>query len=1102
MWVPWERLPLQQIGGRIAPLFIVGAAFLAAMLFILLNRSSDNATMVVATACCFLGQNILVNTMLSFGGNISFSLAWLYHPLDLLSFVLGMSFALHTLLVFPESRRWVDRFPHFPYLLHGLNLAVALVMLSGVGFSSALDARVFAFSRIFYPVAAVEIFIGFAHLVNTYTHSRRPGVRNQIRWLMWGILIGPLPWLLFYNLPVALIGEPLLPLALVDIPLILIPIAFFFSATRRNLIAVDTLINRSLVYAGVTTLLIGVYLLSVSVLRWLLGQLIGSTDVQILSFLAIMVVALVANPLRNHLQSLVDRAFYRRQLDFKHLLHDVGDRLSTTLHLSAIVPIFVEEIPQRLQITQAALLLRQPDGSLLATGRIKLDLSVQHPLLRRFELRNAPIVLSQTQLTEKALTEGLGEDWEVILPLRSQGKLWGIYLLGALLSGELYGHEELETLILLGRQAAVTLENAHLYREIESYSRNLETLVKERTQDLEDTNKTMAQERDRLNVILQNMADGLLVTDADGIVKLVNPAFEAMSAKDHAELVGYSIEGVLDCPQIAELIFRAMHIPGEVLTVDCSAHEQILRASSTALNDQSGTITVVRNVTHEIEVDRMKTEFISTVSHELRTPLTSVLGFTKLITKSLERDVMPVLPEESKKAHKTIKRALENLQIINTEGERLTRLINDVLDIAKMEAGKVEWNDQPLDLATIITQALEGVKPAAEAKRLTLKSDLPADLPKLNADPDRIQQVILNLVSNAIKFTDSGVILLNACFVSAQEMTQKWDAAAENNGGIWVVVNDTGVGIPAEEIPNLFRRFQQVREDTLINKPKGTGLGLAICREIIVHYGGVIWAESSPGKGTRFQFVLPVPKEAATSDRPKPLITSIRKHVKERIPPTHTKPATALIVDDEPNIRWLLSQELVEAGYAVLEAANGTEAVAMARRHQPTIILLDVMMPDISGFDVTKILKSDPQTAAIPILILSIIEDREHGIALGADAYLTKPVATSLLLEEISTLITQAAQRPKAVVAGKDRSALEDITQVLREQGFEVAEAYDPRGAIVTAQKIKPDVVILDEMLSKINDAEVIKALRFQEHEQAYTIIVLASTIHNHNDDL
>jgi len=284
--------------------------------------------------------------------------------------------------------------------------------------------------------------------------------------------------------------------------------------------------------------------------------------------------------------------------------------------------------------------------------------------------------------------------------------------------------------------------------------------------------------------------------------------------------------------------------------------EKVLRASASALQDQSAVITVLRDITQEKEVDRMKTEFVSTVSHELRAPLTSVLGFAKLIGKAVERDLVHWVPADDSRGQRAITRVRENLEIIVSEGERLTRLINDVLDIAKMEAGRIDWRDQSFELGAVINQAIENVRTAATAKHLAIDLQLEPRLPSLFADPDRILQVITNLLSNALKFTDQGLVTVGARTVAPGEQLHGWSMPEGCQGAALVTVQDTGVGIPEEAIGRLFQRFQQV-EGTLANRPRGTGLGLAICREIVEGHGGRIHVDSAEGGGARFVITLP-----------------------------------------------------------------------------------------------------------------------------------------------------------------------------------------------------------------------------------------------------
>ncbi len=244
------------------------------------------------------------------------------------------------------------------------------------------------------------------------------------------------------------------------------------------------------------------------------------------------------------------------------------------------------------------------------------------------------------------------------------------------------------------------------------------------------------------------------------------------------------------------------------------------------------------------ELDRLKSGFLSSVSHELRTPLTSVLGFARLIRKDFTKIFIPLAQGETKREKKA-GRINENLGIIVREGERLTRLINDVLDLAKIESGRMEWRDEPFASGEAIEHAVQAVSGQfAQNPDVELSINIPEGLPLIKADRDRFMQLIINLLNNAAKFTERG----NVCV----------DAAVRNDGWVEISVNDTGPGIPPEDIYKVFDKFHQVtRNDTLKDKPGGTGLGLAICRQIVERYKGKIWVESVFGKGSRFVFVLP-----------------------------------------------------------------------------------------------------------------------------------------------------------------------------------------------------------------------------------------------------
>jgi signal transduction histidine kinase/CheY-like chemotaxis protein len=465
------------------------------------------------------------------------------------------------------------------------------------------------------------------------------------------------------------------------------------------------------------------------------------------------------------------------------------------------------------------------------------------------------------------------------------------------------------------------------------------------------------------------------------------------------------------------------------------------------------------------EADAAKSSFLSTVSHELRTPLTSVLGFAKIIRRRLEERLFPLIPEDDRKVQQAKHQVIENLDVVVSEGERLTKLIDDVLDLAKIEAGKFTWNMGKTSIAEVIERAVAATSSLFEAKKLTLVRAIDPELPDINGDQDRLIQVVINLISNAVKFTDVGSITCSARL---------------DGNDIVVGVTDSGIGIAPGDHQKVFEKFKQVG-DTLTDKPKGTGLGLPICKEIVEFHGGRIWVESEPGKGSTFSFTLPVIGHPAQLEllpvRRSVDIESLVRQLRERVPAHQPKDKFVLVVDDDPNIRSLLKQELTEAGYMVRLAEDGRKALALIREETPGLVILDVMMPEMNGFDVAAVLKNDPATMDIPIIILSIVEDKERGFRLGVDRYLTKPIDTASLFHEIGTLLDQGKSKKKVMVVDEDASTIRTLTDVLMTRGYEVVES---NGSELVSRAVvsKPDIIILNSLLS--ND-EAVRSLRFEK---------------------
>jgi CheY-like chemotaxis protein len=295
---------------------------------------------------------------------------------------------------------------------------------------------------------------------------------------------------------------------------------------------------------------------------------------------------------------------------------------------------------------------------------------------------------------------------------------------------------------------------------------------------------------------------------------------------------------------------------------------------------------------------------------------------------------------------------------------------------------------------------------------------------------------------------------------------------------VLVSVADTGIGIAPENHQRIFQKFSQVG-DTLRDRPQGTGLGLAICKEIVEHYGGRIWFESEPGKGSTFFFTLPVAvdgKAQPSPETPPPAVTAVRR-------------GTILVVDDEANIRHFISHELSKHGHKVIEADSGKQAIDLARQHHPDLITLDVLMPDLNGFDVTAILKNDPQTQDIPILIVSVVEDRKRALQLGASDYITKPCSIEKLLEKVNHLLP--VSQKTILIVDDDKALVRSLETELNKRGFATQRAYNGREALKAVERYHPDLILIDIRMPEMDGYETIKALKSNPETSGIHIIVM-----------
>jgi PAS domain S-box-containing protein len=376
-------------------------------------------------------------------------------------------------------------------------------------------------------------------------------------------------------------------------------------------------------------------------------------------------------------------------------------------------------------------------------------------------------------------------------------------------------------------------------------------------------------------------------------------------------------------------------------------------------------------------MDEIKSAFLSSVSHELRTPLTSLLGFAKLIGRDFGRHFSPLVAHDQVLAKKAA-RIEENLRVLSHEGERLARLLNDFLDLSRIESGRMDWRDREVSLAEVIEKTVAAVSGLfASRPEIDLETRLPERSPLVMADPDRLEQVLVNLIGNAAKFTSVGSVTVSLTLPSP--------------GLARVSVIDTGPGVAPKDREIIFDKFRQVRRDPEGSAPaKGTGLGLAICREIVTHYGGRIWVEPAPGRGACFLFDLPT-----TQGEPQACPVSPPR------PRDHDRPLV-LVVDDDPAVSAFLIQFLEGEGYRVASAHDGVSALSAAEKLKPQVITMDMAMPGMDGKAAIAALRQDPELAGIPILVIT---GHAGTVPEAADAVLLKPMQPSELVAAIEGLL-------------------------------------------------------------------------------------------------
>ena len=598
----------------------------------------------------------------------------------------------------------------------------------------------------------------------------------------------------------------------------------------------------------------------------------------------------------------------------------------------------------------------------------------------------------------------------------------------------------------------------------------------------------------RLALVAARTFNGVIITDTQGRVQWVNESFTRLTGYTPAEALGRHPDDFLLGPdtdpetrtikkaaraakkpfQLELLNYRKDGAPlwllldGQPVFNAAGEVESyiVVQVDITKRKQDEAALLHAREAAEE--ANRTKSAFLANMSHELRTPMNAIIGYSEMLVEDAEdsgnEDIVP------------------DLKKIHAAGKHLLGLINDVLDISKIEAGKMTLYLEDVALPTLVDEVAATIRPLVAKNNNTLVVECPADLGVLHADVTKIRQTLFNLLSNAAKFTHEGRVTLSVS-----------RGRREDRDCIFFRVADTGIGMTPEQLGKLFQAFVQADASTT-RKYGGTGLGLAISRKFCQLMGGDIVVTSEPGQGTVFTAIVPVRVVDPSATR-SPFQPAGAGHAAASVPAPAPAPAAGpliLSVDDDPAVLDLLSRNLNREGYSVRTATNGRDALVLAKELQPRLITLDVMMPSMDGWSVLTALKADAATRDIPVVMVSIIDDRQLGFTLGAADYLTKPVDRARLAEILARQAPHDAKRLALVVDDlRDNRAM--LRSALAREGWEVVEAEDGRAALEAFANHQPGLILLDLMMPVMDGFEFLRILRARDDGRSVPVVVVTA---------
>ena len=610
------------------------------------------------------------------------------------------------------------------------------------------------------------------------------------------------------------------------------------------------------------------------------------------------------------------------------------------------------------------------------------------------------------------------------------------------------------------------------FAELARAFNHMADVIAQREGVLRRQNDTLAALNHRFEAVLNAANDGIAMLDRDECFVLVNRRFGELLGTRSESLLRHTLteaRPLLIEPLLHRLSALAPEhergISEEIIALDEGGPDRRFLQFYTAPvlgedgRETIGRIVALRDITRERELDKMKTDFISVVSHELRTPLTSIKGYTDLLLSGATGEVNELQSEF--------------LGIIQTSTTRLSNLINDILDISRIESGTIEIKHEPIDYRAIVTDTLRLMKAAADAKHVSMDASLPETIPPVRGDSDKVTQVLTNLVNNAIKYTPEGGWI-------------KISLEVAGDASVTTCVADSGIGITPEDQKKLFQRFFRA-DNTSTREAGGTGLGLVIAKTIIELLGGAIWVESERGRGSRFYFTLPLFLESAGTLAPPPVALPDRGI------------GLILIADDDAYVRSLIRHALHRRGYGTLEAVAAAEAQQKARQHKPDAVILNMMMPGMDALHSLRSLKADRATRSLPAVVVSVQGDPSRGdLAVGAFSFLRKPIHDA----DIRHALTAAGAGDLGTIAlAVCASGSETLAQfqqeaaVLAEDGLTVQIAKTAPEAVGFAIAATPAVIFIDEALPDGELFALLQALKAEDEAARIPIVLLTDDL-------